>query len=237
MAITSENEIAQWVDERLATLGNGHGEPDVDAALEKLMARSNTRTSARRWIWTASLTVAASLCLIAMPAPRALAERCLSCSVALWQTLAAAGPGHANLIPAAQRKPAPDFTLNDASGRPVRLSDFKGKVVVLNFWATWCHGCQTEIPWFIEFQRIYRNRDFAMLGISRDDDGWKAVRPYLARKQLNYPVMIGTEAIATQYGAEQLPVTLLIDKSGHIAARHEGVVRKSDCQAEIEALL
>jgi cytochrome c biogenesis protein CcmG/thiol:disulfide interchange protein DsbE len=114
----------------------------------------------------------------------------------------------------------------------------RGKVLLLNFWATWCHGCKAEIPWFIEFQRAYQSRDFVVLGVSRDDDGWKAVRPYINAKKVNYRVMIGNDAVARVYGAaEMLPVTVLIDKSGRIAAKHAGVVSQSDCRAEIETLL
>jgi cytochrome c biogenesis protein CcmG/thiol:disulfide interchange protein DsbE len=74
------------------------------------------------------------------------------------------------------RKAAPDFTLTDVSGRPVKLSEYKGKVVLLNFWATWCGPCKTEIPWFIEFEKMYKDRGFEILGVSMDENGWQAVR-------------------------------------------------------------
>src|SRR6202171_3366485 len=76
---------------------------------------------------------------------------------------------------ATDRKAAPDFALEDASGRQVRLSGYKGKVVLLNFCATWCGPCKVEIPWFIEFNKTYKDRGFAVLGVSLDDDGWKSV--------------------------------------------------------------
>src|SRR5436189_111100 len=78
------------------------------------------------------------------------------------------------------RKKAPNFSLKDANGDAVSLADYKGKVVLVNFWATWCGPCEVEIPWFVEFEQKYKGRDFAVLGISMDDDGWKAVRPYIA---------------------------------------------------------
>src|SRR4051794_4509215 len=89
------------------------------------------------------------------------------------------------------RKKAPNFTLKDANGDAVSLADYKGKVVLVNFWATWCGPCKVEIPWFIEFEQKYKDRNFAVLGISLDDDGWKAVRPYMSDHKINYRMMIG----------------------------------------------
>src|SRR5216684_2189474 len=94
---------------------------------------------------------------------------------------------------ASYRKIAPDFVLADAEGVPVKLSDYKGKVVLLNFWATWCGPCKVEIPWFIEFEKTYKDRGFVTLGVSMDDDGWKAVKPFMAQRAINYPVTIGND--------------------------------------------
>ena len=87
-----------------------------------------------------------------------------------------------------QRKAAPDFELKDANGKVVHLSDYKGKVVLLDFWATWCGPCGIEIPWFIEFQRKYKDRGFTVLGVSMDDStkthsAWEDVKPYVAEKE------------------------------------------------------
>src|SRR6266700_259737 len=90
------------------------------------------------------------------------------------------------LTAANSRKAAPDFTLRDSTDTPVKLSDYRGRVVLLDFWATWCHGCMTEIPWYIEFQQKYEQRGLVVIGVSMDDDGWKSVRPFIAEHKVTY---------------------------------------------------
>lgn len=136
------------------------------------------------------------------------------------------------------RKPAPNFTLKDADGKPVTLADFKGKVVLLNFWATWCGPCKIEIPWFIEFEQKYKDRGFAVLGVSMDEEGWEVVKPYLAQNKINYRVAVGDDSLAQLYGGvESLPTTFIIDGAGRIASTHVGLVSKSDYENEIVELL
>lgn len=135
-------------------------------------------------------------------------------------------------------QPAPDFTLADSTGAPVKLSALNGKVVLLDFWATWCHGCQIEIPWYMEFQNKYGKDGLAAVGVSMDEDGWKAVKPYLQDHKLNYPVVVATKDVANKYGGlPSLPVTLLIDRSGKIAEVHAGMVEKSEFETRIKQLL
>src|ERR1700741_713914 len=88
---------------------------------------------------------------------------------------------------------APDFVLTDSIGSNVKLSNYKGKVVLLDFWATWCGGCKVEIPWFMEFENKYQGSGLSVIGVSMDEDGWKAVKPFIEQKKLNYPVVIGDE--------------------------------------------
>jgi peroxiredoxin len=136
------------------------------------------------------------------------------------------------------RKPAPNFTLTDAAGKPAQLSDYRGKVVLLNFWATWCGPCEVEIPWFIQFQREYKDRDFVVVGVSEDEDGWKSVRPFVAREKINYPVMIATELVTQQYGGiDHLPTTFMIDRQGRVASSHLGLVSMGTYRKEILTLL
>jgi peroxiredoxin len=140
--------------------------------------------------------------------------------------------------PEKDRKAAPNFTLKDSNGATVKLADYKGKVVVLNFWATWCGPCKIEIPWFIDFEQSYKDRGFAVLGISMDDDGWESVKPYIEQRKINYRVMIGTEELSTLYGSvDSLPTTFVIDREGRIAVVHVGLVSKSEYQNDILHLL
>lgn len=139
--------------------------------------------------------------------------------------------------PASARKQAPDFSLRDANGMPIRLADFKGRVVVLDFWATWCHGCKLEIPWFMEFEDRYGQKGLSVIGVSMDDDGWKVVKPFIAAKKMNYTVVIGDDALAKQYGLGPMPMTVLIDRNGRIADSHSGVVDKAKWESEIRSLL
>ena len=133
---------------------------------------------------------------------------------------------------------APDFTLRDIHGVPVRLADYRGQVVLLNFWATWCGPCQTEMPWFQEFGAAYKDRGFAVLGVAMDEGGWDAVKSYAARYKVNYRILLGNEQMARRYGGlAALPDTLLIDRDGRIAAEHLGLVSKGIYEREITALL
>jgi cytochrome c biogenesis protein CcmG/thiol:disulfide interchange protein DsbE len=136
------------------------------------------------------------------------------------------------------RHHAPEFTLKDVSGKVVRLSDFRGKVVLLDFWATWCGPCGIEIPWFVEFQRKFKDRGFEVLGVSMDDDGWKAVSPFVAEKKINYRIVLGDSSTSDLYGGvEALPTTFVIDREGRIASTHVGLTSRRDFEDAIEKLL
>ena len=150
------------------------------------------------------------------------------------------------LTPPAQRKPAPNFTLVDNNGKAITLSDYKGKVVLLDFWATWCGGCKLEIPWYMEFDRKYRKDGLSVIGVSMDEKGWEVVRPFLAKKQddetggmiaMQYPIVIGNEALGSRFGLTSMPMTLLIDKDGRVAVSHTGVVDKGNFEDNIRQLL
>jgi peroxiredoxin len=143
----------------------------------------------------------------------------------------------ADLTGVNSRKIAPDFTLSDSKGASVKLSDYKGQVVLLDFWATWCGGCKVEIPWYMEFQNKYKASGLSVIGVSMDDDGWKSVKPFLEKQPVNYPVVIGNPELAKRYMVDAMPMTLLIDREGKIADSHVGMVDKDAFEGEIRALL
>jgi cytochrome c biogenesis protein CcmG/thiol:disulfide interchange protein DsbE len=142
------------------------------------------------------------------------------------------------LQPPNERKAAPQFALKDSSGNTARLKNYHGKVVLLDFWATWCTGCKREIPWFSEFQRTYEGQGFAVVGVSMDEDGWKVVKPFVAETKVPYRILLGDDPTAQQFGIQNLPDTFLIDRLGRVAAVYRaGLVDKDDVAGNIKALL
>ncbi len=157
----------------------------------------------------------------------------LAASFALAAAFSLAGCSKASQKSAAQSNSkldlAPEFKLQDANGQTVRLSDYKGKVVLLDFWATWCGPCKVEIPWFMDFEKEFKDRGFTVLGVSMDEDGWKVVKPYMADMKMNYPVLLGNDDVSAKYGGlDSLPTTLLIDRQGRVVSKHIGITGGKD---------
>jgi len=147
------------------------------------------------------------------------------------------GTVRANRQPAGQRKAASEFALEDGSGRQISLKDYRGKVVLLDFWATWCHGCKLEIPWFADFSRKYRDKGVVVVGVSLDSDGWKVVTPFIKTAEIPYGIVLGNDDVAKAYGIENMPDTFLIDREGRIAAAYNGVVDRQSVDNNLQALL
>lgn len=169
--------------------------------------------------------------------PRRILAVILLAIVLVAMSFVSSAEASARTAPIQPRKAAPDFTLTDSKGSPIRLSDYKGRVVLLDFWATWCHGCKTEIPWYMDFENEYRNSGLTVIGVSMDEDGWKSVKPFIKEEKMNYTVVIGNDVLAKQYGLTSMPLTLLIDRNGRIADSHAGIVDKAAWKGEIKTLL
>jgi peroxiredoxin len=216
-----------FVDRQMASLEASPGwSPDKATGLKRYRATETLRRQRR--LWVAGGAAAACAVVLAFPATRVFAERCVAACVA--ETVAV---GHRLGIGA-----APGFTLTDASGKTVRLADFRGKVVLLNFWATWCLPCMQEIPWFTEFQAKYEAEGLVVLGVSMDEGGWDAVRPLLGKMAVNYRMMLGNDAVAKEFGGvNSLPSTFLIDRAGRVAVTHEGIVDRTALERELHSLL
>ena len=146
-------------------------------------------------------------------------------------------PSEAVTLSAGQK--APNFTLKDVNGKDVKLSSYNGKVVLVNFWATWCGPCKIEIPWFNEFQQKYQDKGFVVLGISADDTV-EQLKPFVAQYKMTYPVLVGLgrddvqEALGPVYG---LPTTLLISRDGKVCQKHMGLAKKAEFEKGILGLL
>ena len=155
---------------------------------------------------------------------------------------AAAGeavPPEPPAAPSIRGEPAPAFELPDLAGKPVHLADFKGKVVLVNFWATWCGPCLLEIPWFLEFQQRYGPQGFQVVAISMDEEGPKVVKPFAEKHKMEpFQVVMGNDNTPGLFGGLLgLPTTFLVDQQGNYYSKHQGLVTKEDVEDEIQILL
>jgi cytochrome c biogenesis protein CcmG/thiol:disulfide interchange protein DsbE len=129
--------------------------------------------------------------------------------------------------PQEENTAAPDFALTDLSGKPLRLADFKGRLLLLNFWATWCPPCRAEIPDFISSYKEYRDQGLAIVGVSVDQLAPAQLKKWVAEAGINYPVAPATEQVLSAYRpGDYIPATILVDRAGRIRYRHVGVMQK-----------
>ena len=144
-------------------------------------------------------------------------------------------------------KDEPNVTFKGLDGKSIPIASLKGKVVLLNFWATWCEPCVTEIPWLIEFQKKYSPSGFTVLGVAMDDEGKSAVVPFVEKKQfnvdgssmmMNYPIALGDDDLASKFGGiVGLPTSWLITRDGKVVKQIMGLANHQDLNNEIQTLL
>src|SRR5438094_8956212 len=133
---------------------------------------------------------------------------------------------------------APDFTLESLDGKPVSLSDFRGKAVLVNFWATWCQPCKIEMPWFEEMQQQYGPNGFQVLGIAMDDASKEDIAKFAKEMGVNYPILIGKEAVGDAYGGVSfMPQTFFIGRDGKVVDKILGLKGKGEIEDAIKKAL
>jgi cytochrome c biogenesis protein CcmG/thiol:disulfide interchange protein DsbE len=163
---------------------------------------------------------------------------------------AEAGPASdgPQFIPMLLGKPAPAFTLEDLSGRKVSLASYKGKALLINFWATWCGPCKIETPWLIELRNRYAGQDFEVLGVSMDDldrgnpsalsEEKQEIARFVRQTQIPYPVLIGGDSVSRPYGGlDELPTSVFVNRDGTVVAAQLGVTSKGEIEGHIRKAL
>jgi cytochrome c biogenesis protein CcmG/thiol:disulfide interchange protein DsbE len=177
------------------------------------------------------------------------AERQLA-STAQGELVADPAGGMAQYISPLKGKPAPDFALEDLSGKKVSLASYKGKAVLINFWATWCGPCKIETPWLVELRNQYAAQGFEILGISTEGDdlpkddkaGWAkdkaAIAKFVQQEHMQYPVLIDGDSISKPYGGlDEMPTSFFVDRNGTVVAAQLGLTSKADIEANIKKAL
>ncbi|HWE87449.1 MAG TPA: TlpA disulfide reductase family protein [Terracidiphilus sp.] len=172
-------------------------------------------------------------------------------AAALKTDLAAAGDPDAEFTRSPLLgKPAPAFNLEDLSGQKVTLDNYKGKALLINFWATWCGPCKLETPWLVELRNQYASKGFEILGVDSEDDevtpddkaGWAkdraSVVQFVQQEHMPYPVLLNGDSISQEYGGfEAMPTSFFVDRSGKVISMQMGITSKDDMEMKIKQML
>jgi len=177
------------------------------------------------------------------------AEKLLA-GAARGELVPAPAGGMAQYVSPLDGKPAPAFALEDLSGSKVSLASYKGKAVMINFWATWCGPCKVETPWLVELRDKYAGQGFEILGVDTEADdlkpddnaGWAkdkaAINKFVAEEKMDYPVLLDGDRLSEAYGGlDDLPASFFIDRNGKVIAASVGLTSESDIENNIEKAL
>ena len=159
-------------------------------------------------------------------------------AVMIWSAVRVSrrGPQSAAVVPGGSLvgKSAPNFQLTTLDGKQVSLSDYRGKAVLLNFWATWCGPCRIEMPWFVDLQKKYEPQGFEIVGVAMDDSGEKAIRDFTQQIGTNYTILLVKDAVGDAYGVEGMPTTFFIGRDGKVIDQTLGLASKKELEERIQ---
>jgi thiol-disulfide isomerase/thioredoxin len=234
---TSADAPHTETDEAARRFVESHEAVSADAGTPQPPAQARSSRKAA-WLAIGAVVLALGLIWLAPGVKDTTTSSSTTASGPDYAAAAAANAGEPDDA-AVEGKPAPlQFTLKDMNGVDVKLASFKGKIILLNFWATWCGPCRSEIPSLVDLQKQY-SKDLVVLGVSVDDPIEK-LKPYATEMKMNYPVLVGNgrEDVQDAYGPLWgIPVSVFIDRDGKIAKKHSGIASHEQFEQEIKALL